>query len=252
VTDPAARPATHWDATFVETPNTSDPPKTWALHLGDSFTDVPRSQLFYRRIETLVHTAITSGCGGTLYCPNDPVNRAQMAIFIGKGIAGGGPNIPASGSFQGNPYNCTSGGTSLFSDVTATDIFCKHVHYMAVQNVTLGCGGGQYCPAGTITRSEMAVFVARAIAAPGGGAAVPETYTDPVTNLSYSCAAGSPNLHFTDVGVGDSFCKHVHFLWAQNIVSGCSATQYCPTLPVTRDQMARFLGNAFNLVLYAP
>jgi hypothetical protein len=44
----------------------------------------------------------------------------------------------------------------------------------------------------------------------------------------------------------------VHFLWAQNIVSGCSATQYCPTLGVTRDQMARFLGNAFNLVLYAP
>jgi hypothetical protein len=98
----------------------------------------------------------------------------------------------------------------------------------------------------------MAIFVARAIVAPGGGAAVPETYTDPVTNLSYSCAAGSPNLHFTDIGTADAFCKHVHFLWAQNIVSGCSATQYCPTLDVTRDQMARFLGNAFNLVLYAP
>jgi hypothetical protein len=252
-TKPAARPVTHWDTTFTETPSTlADPPKTWTLHLGDSFTDVPRSQLFYRRIETLVHTGMTSGCGGTQYCPGDPVNRAQMAIFIGKGIAGGGPNIPVSGSFQGNPYNCVNGGTSLFTDTTPTDIFCKHVHYMAVQNVTLGCGGGQYCPNGSITRSEMAVFVARAIVAPGGGAAVPETYTDPVTNLSYSCAAGTPNLHFTDIGVGDSFCKHVHFLWAQNIVSGCSATQYCPTLGVTRDQMARFLGNAFNLVLYAP
>ena len=123
---------------------------------------------------------------------------------------------------------------------------------MAVQNVTLGCGGGKYCPSGSITRSDMAIFVAKAIVAPLGGPGVPETYTDPVTNLSYSCAAGSPNLHFTDIAPSDSFCKQVHFLWAKNIVSGCSATAYCPTQGVTRDQMARFLGNAFNLVLYAP
>ncbi len=253
VTDPASRPTTHWDATFVETPATSDPPKVWTLHLGDSFTDVPRSQLFYRRIETLVHTAITAGCGVGKYCPNDPVNRAQMAIFIAKGIAGGGPNVPVSGSFNAQPYNCVNGGSSLFTDVTPTDIFCKHVHYMAVQNVTLGCGGGQYCPAGNISRSDMAIFVAKAIVAPQGGPGVPETYgPDPVTGFSYSCVPGSPNLHFTDISTSDSFCKHVHYLWARNIVSGCSATTYCPTLGVTRDQMARFLGNAFNLVLYAP
>ena len=253
VTDPVTRPITHWDATFTETPNTTDPPKVWTLHLGDSFTDVPRSQQFYRRIETLVHTAITAGCAVGKYCPNDPVKRDQMAIFLAKGIAGGGPNVPVSGSFQGSPYNCVSGGTSLFTDVAPTDIFCKHVHYMAVQNVTLGCGGGQYCPSGPITRSDMAIFVAKAIVAPNGGAGVPLTYgPDPVTGLSYSCAVGSPNLHFTDVGTSDSFCKQVHFLWARNIVSGCSATTYCPTQGVTRDQMARFLGNAFNLVLYAP
>ena len=254
VTDPATRPTTHWDTTFTETPSTlADPPKVWTLHLGDSFTDVPRSQQFYRRIETLVHTAITAGCAVGKYCPNDPVKRDQMAIFLAKGIAGGGPNVPVSGSFQGSPYNCVSGGTSLFTDVAPTDIFCKHVHYMAVQNVTLGCGGGQYCPSGPITRSDMAIFVAKALAAPDGGAGVPLTYgPDPVTGLSYSCAVGSPNLHFTDIGTGDSFCKHVHFLWARNIVSGCSATTYCPTQGVTRDQMARFLGNAFNLVLYAP
>ncbi len=254
VTAPASRPSTHWDATFTETPSTlADPPKVWTLHLGDSFTDVPRSQLFYRRIETLVHTGVTAGCGVGTYCPNDPVNRAQMAIFIAKGIAGGGPNVPVSGSFNAQPYNCVNGGSSLFTDVTPTDIFCKHVHYMAVQNVTLGCGGGQYCPNGAISRSDMAIFVAKAIVAPQGGAGVPETYgPDPVTGFSYSCAPGSPNLHFTDISTSDSFCKHVHYLWARNIVSGCSATAYCPTLGVTRDQMARFLGNAFNLVLYAP
>jgi 2-keto-3-deoxy-6-phosphogluconate aldolase len=136
--------------------------------------------------------------------------------------------------------------------VTPTDIFCKHVLYLAVQNVTLGCSGTTFCPHGAISRSDMAIFVAKAIVAPAGGPGVPQTYTDATTGLHYSCNPASPNLHFTDIGVNDAFCKHVHFLWAQNIVSGCTATTYCPTQGVTRDQMARFLGNAFNLVLYAP
>ena len=75
---------------------------------------------------------------------------------------------------------------------------------------------------------------------------------EPVTGLSYSCDAGSPNVHFTDVPAADTFCKHVHYLWAKGIISGCSATTYCPTGTVSRDQMAKFLVNAFRLSLYAP
>ena len=112
---------------------------------------------------------------------------------------------------------------------------------------------GKYCPNDPVTRSQMAIFIAKALVAPDGGAAVPVTYgPDPVTGLSYSCAVGSPNLHFTDIFTSDTYCKHVHYLWAKAIVSGCSGTTYCPTGGVTRDQMARFLGNAFNLILYAP
>jgi hypothetical protein len=122
--------------------------------VGDSFSDVPRSQIFYKKIETMLHHGITSGCSATEYCPETAVPRDQMAIFIAKGIAGGGPNVPVSGSFNGQPYNCVNGGSSIFTDVAPIENFCKHVHYMAVQNVTLGCGGGQYCPNGSISRSD--------------------------------------------------------------------------------------------------
>jgi hypothetical protein len=99
----------------------------------------------------------------------------------------------------------------------------------------------------------MSAFVARAVVAPGGGAAVPLTYgPDPVTNLSYSCDQASPNTHFNDVPASNSFCKHAHFLWAKGIISGCGATTYCPNDPVTRDAMARFLTNGFNARLYGP
>jgi hypothetical protein len=44
----------------------------------------------------------------------------------------------------------------------------------------------------------------------------------------------------------------VNYLWARGIISGCSPTEYCPTGEVTRDQMAKFLVNAFKLTLYGP
>jgi len=75
---------------------------------------------------------------------------------------------------------------------------------------------------------------------------------DSVTGLSYSCNTGSPNVHFADVPATDTFCKHVHYLWAKGIIEGCSSKTYCPTGTVSRDQMAKFLINAFALSLYGP
>jgi hypothetical protein len=99
----------------------------------------------------------------------------------------------------------------------------------------------------------MAAFMAKAIVAPAGGAGVPLTYgPDPVTGLSYSCNVGSPSVHFTDVPASNTFCKHIHYLWARGIIAGCGATTYCPNDPVTRDAMAKFLSNAFNTPLYGP
>jgi hypothetical protein len=99
----------------------------------------------------------------------------------------------------------------------------------------------------------MGIFVARGIEAPGGGAAVPLSYgPDPGTGRSYSCDAGSPDVFFTDITTADSFCKHVHYLWAKGIVSGCGPTEYCPTGEVTRGEMARFLSTAFEPNLYEP
>jgi hypothetical protein len=245
------RPAQHWDAEFQEDLDVGGS-QAWKLHLGDSFSDVPRSEPFYRKIETLLHNGITSGCNATQYCPATNVTRDAMAIFIAKGIAGLGELVPAAGQVGASAYDCSPGGHSLFTDVAPTDAFCKHVHYLAAQNVTLGCDATHYCPTQTITRDAMASFIAKAVVAPGGGAAVPVAYTDPTTARSYSCVSGSANLHFTDVPVSNAFCKHIHYLWAKGIVDGCTATKYCPASPVPRDAMAKFIANGFGLQLYGP
>jgi hypothetical protein len=47
-----------------------------------TFNDVPTSDPFFRAIEALAASGITSGCGGGNFCPNDVVTRAQLAKFL--------------------------------------------------------------------------------------------------------------------------------------------------------------------------
>lgn len=52
---------------------------------------------------------------------------------------------------------------------------------------------------------------------------------------------------FTDVPVGHPSFQVVEALKASGITQGCTATQFCPTQPVTRQQMATFLARALGL-----
>ncbi len=58
--------------------NTYSPPTA----SGSMFGDVPTGHWAGAWIEQLAAEGITGGCGGGNYCPNTPVNRAQMAIFL--------------------------------------------------------------------------------------------------------------------------------------------------------------------------
>ena len=126
-----------------------------------------------RRSRRYLHNGITAGCTPTTYCPTQTVSRGQMAIFIAKGIAGTAALVPTSGFVGAQAYNCVSGGVSLFTDVLPTDIDCKHIHYIAAQNVTSGCKTGQYCPNDHVSRLQMASFIAKAILAPGAAPRFP-------------------------------------------------------------------------------
>jgi hypothetical protein len=254
VSAPAGRPAPHWDATFTENlSGTYSKSKSWTLHIGDSFWDVPRSNPFYKKVETLFHSGVTTGCAAGAFCPDAVLSRSDIAVFTARGLAKGGANIPASGTVGTRPYNCAAGGESLFYDVHPTDPYCKHFHYLAAQNVMPACNGFFECPSQPVPRDQMAGVVARAMVAPSGDAAVPLTYgPDPVTGLSYSCSAASPAIHFTDVGMSSPSCRLVHFLWARGVIAGCGPDTFCPRGDITRGEMAKFLVNAFDLKLYGP
>lgn len=51
-----------------------------------TFGDVPTSHLYFRAIEALAASGITSGCGGGNFCPNQPVTRGEIAKFLANAL----------------------------------------------------------------------------------------------------------------------------------------------------------------------
>jgi hypothetical protein len=112
---------------------------------GAVFTDVPAGSFAADWIERFAAEGITSGCGAGRFCPNDAVTRDQMAVFLLRG-SHGGAYLPAP-------------ATGLFSDVASDAPFSRWIEELALEGITLGCGGGAYCPGSSVTRGEMAAFI---------------------------------------------------------------------------------------------
>jgi len=51
-----------------------------------TFADVPVGSFGFQHIEALAASGITAGCGGGNFCPDAPLTRAQMAVFLAKSL----------------------------------------------------------------------------------------------------------------------------------------------------------------------
>jgi hypothetical protein len=112
-----------------------------------TFGDVPCPSTFANWIEALAAEGITGGCGNGNFCPMNPVRRDQMAVFLLKAEHGS--------SYL--PPPCSG----VFGDVTCPSTFANWIEQLAAENITGGCGGGNYCPLNPNTRGQMAVFISK-------------------------------------------------------------------------------------------
>jgi len=51
-----------------------------------TFGDVPTDHPFFQFVEALVASGITAGCGNGNFCPDAPLTRGQMAVFLSKAL----------------------------------------------------------------------------------------------------------------------------------------------------------------------
>jgi subtilisin family serine protease len=189
--------------------------------LGAIFADVAPKHWARRWIEAIYDAGLTQGCATNprRYCPGENVTREQMAVFLLRGLEGK----------DYAPPPCS--GTSPFGDVSTSSFYCPWIQELANRGITVGCGGGNYCPSSPVTRDQMAVFLMRALEG--------RSYT-PVP------CEGAP---FADVQASNLFCPWIRDLAGRGITSGCGGGNYCPASPTSRAEMAVFLVRTFDLPL---
>lgn len=180
------------------------------------FSDVEIDYWAFNPIEKLYRAGITTGCSNDplKYCPEDSVTRAQMAVFLEKGIHGSNVVIPNS-----NP---------TFLD-TLNHWAQNWIEALKNDGITSGCGNSNYCPDQVVTRAQMAIFLLKAIHGPAY--APPPAYGD----------------KYTDVPADYWAAAWIERLATEGITFGCGTGIYCPDDLVTRAQMAVFLVKAFKL-----
>jgi len=59
-----------------------------------------------------------------------------------------------------SPPACSS---QPYSDVLTGDLFCPWIQQLAADGMTLGCGGGNYCPKNAVTREQLAMLLEKAM-----------------------------------------------------------------------------------------
>ena len=113
-----------------------------------TFGDVDTQDWSYPFIESLVAAGVTDGCSvaEALFCPDDPLTRAELAAFMVKALGWNPATAPQV------PY---------FSDLTST---AQHWSFNFVQlaaqaGLVGSCGGGQFCPTQPVSRVDTAEAV---------------------------------------------------------------------------------------------
>jgi probable HAF family extracellular repeat protein len=191
--------------------------EAWIATLN-TFFDVPPGYWAIPHIETLVRNGITNGCGPNIYCPENPVTRDQMAVFLERGMRGG-------------DFQPELGAGNVFLDVPASYWAGGWIELLYMDGITTGCGNFNYCPEHSTTRAETAVFLLRA-------------------KHGQDYAPPTPTGIFNDVDLNHWAAPWIEQLANEGITSGCGNANYCPNDPVTRAQMAVFLVRTFDLYVY--
>jgi putative cell wall-binding protein len=182
------------------------PFEDWATGWSSRFSDTS-SSVHRFAIERIAEEGITKGCNadGTLYCPQDSVSRGQMASFIASALG----LEPVQGDH--------------FSDVPADHVHAGRINAVAEAGIAGGYDDGTYRPGLSVTRGQMASFIASALG------------LEPVQGD-----------RFSDVPADHVHAGRINAVAEAGIAGGYDDGTFRPNIPVTRAQMATFLSNALD------
>jgi peptidoglycan hydrolase-like protein with peptidoglycan-binding domain len=117
----------------------------------------------------------------------------------------------------------TATATQTFTDIRGDEWFAEAVHALAAAGIVEGRQDGSYGPEDSLTRAQMAVFLARVLG-------LPESTGEP----------------FIDVTEHDWFAGAVGALYQRRLIYGTSAFVFSPNEPVSRQQAVTMIMRAWD------
>ena len=190
---------------------------TWFEHISDdpllictSFADT-LGNIHAEALDTLFDGGVLegTGCAQTQMCPDEPIERSTLAVWLVRVLGHG---------------ELEARSDSRFSDVDPELWWAAHVERFAELSITRGCAENplRFCPDVSLTRGQMAAFLARALNLP---TVEPGNFTD------------------TD---GNQFRSDIDAVIAAGIMNPCieKPLSFCSRAPVSRGQAATFLARA--------
>jgi hypothetical protein len=202
--------------------NSAEVQKIFQGQQSDStFADVPISHPYYDEIESLHSAGYTAGCGTDplIYCPDETMDRAESAVFVGRGL-------------HGADYTPEDSAQQTFADLPLDSWAAKWAQSLWSDGLTSGCIADPlaYCPWEGHTRAEGVVFYLRMLHGsdfePGGASGI-----------------------FTDVSTEMWYARWAEAAFNAGLIPACSSSplQFCPDAPLDRGLAAYMMVQAKEL-----
>ena len=174
------------------------------------FVDVDEDSVHAESIEEVAALGITVGTTPTMFSPDQAVSRGQMATFLTR-------------TWEAAGRECPTSGVGFFDDVASGSTHVRGIDCMSALDVARGTAARMFAPSESVSRGQMATFLARAWEAAGR-----------------ECPADT-GLPFDDVPAGSTHAAGISCMSALGIARGAVDGTFSPSATVTRAQMATFL-----------
>ncbi len=126
----------------------------WVPADPQNFPDLPTDHWAYAHVEYCVENGVVAGYDDGYYRPEYRVSRADMAVYMARALVAPEGEEGLADYVPADPRN--------FPDVPDTFWAYKHIEYCVENGVVAGYPEGNYYPDNTVTRDQMAVYIARA------------------------------------------------------------------------------------------
>jgi len=117
-----------------------------------------------------------------------------VSLSLDTSLAGGSSKLGALHGDMFSPPACTS----MFTDVPPGDSACPWIEQLARDQITVGCGGGNYCPDSPVTHRQVALLLERSMR--GTDTFRPGSTTADIPNRPPAAANITPLQTAGDVG----------------------------------------------------